>query len=225
MTKPEKDDPVRFDKEDLAFLQEEKPERPGEIIYSGRNKCSFVVFVSGPDQGEAVPINKEKTIIGRDPACDVYINKNYVSKKHAEIITRDNEAIIVDYGSTNGTLVNERPINKAKLKDKDEIKIGKVIIKYFLIDLSQQDQTPPSQSDDEEEETPFYRQLVKVIKPYYGQMTTPYLSRLISVHIGKTPQTIMFADKKALTKWIKISTTLLLDENSAEKLADRIMSL
>ncbi len=225
MTKREIDDPVRFDKEDLDFLQEEKLERPGEIIYSGRNKCSFVVFMSGPDQGEAVPINKEKTIIGRDPASDVYINKDYVSKKHAEIITRDNQSIIVDNGSTNGTLVNDRPLNKVKLKDKDEIKIGKVIIKYFLIDLSKQDQIPPVQPDDEEEETPFYRQLFKIIKPYFGQMTTPYLNRLITVHIGKTPQTIMFADRKALSKWIKISTTLLLDENSAEKLTDRIMSL
>jgi hypothetical protein len=54
-----------------------------------------------------------------------------VSGEHAAIITILNDSFIEDLNSTNGTLVNGKPIKKHFLQNNDVIEIGKHKLKYF----------------------------------------------------------------------------------------------
>ncbi len=216
------DDTLHFEEEDLDFLQPaDKFQVDEQFFYAGRKEGSFLVFITGPDRGNAIGLHKNKMILGRGRSCDIVINKQYVSKQHAEIAFSNDKAILTDYGSTNGTRVNDEPVVRTELRDKDEIKIGHVILQYFHIDLNtEKDQTPPTAGD--QKETEFYRQVFHELKPHFGQMTGRFLNRQISAHVGKDPYTIQASDKQELAKWINISVGLLLDEKVADALAERI---
>ena len=195
MPKQEIEDTINFDQKDLDFIKDEKIEVEKDLIYSGRGKGSFVVFITGPDKGNVIPINKEKMIIGRESGSDVVINKKFVSKKHAKIITREHKTEITDFGSTNGTFINDAPIKSAELQDQDEIRIGDVIIKYFRIDLGDGSLGDRSPSDEGKTVTPFYDQALETLRPSFGQMTARFLNRQITAHVGKTPYTISASGK------------------------------
>jgi len=74
----------------------------------------------------------ERTILGRSPECDLIIFGRAVSRFHSEIYQNDNEYILKDLGSSNGTFHNGVQIQEpTPLKRNDEIKIGDEI---FLFD-------------------------------------------------------------------------------------------
>lgn len=78
-----------------------------------------------------VSLAKERTTIGRKPHNDVQVDNLAVSGEHAAIITILNDSFIEDLNSTNGTLVNGKPIKKHFLQNNDVIEIGKHKLKYF----------------------------------------------------------------------------------------------
>ncbi|MFP4040591.1 MAG: FHA domain-containing protein [Desulfosudaceae bacterium] len=219
------DDTLHLNPEDLDFLQTEKFQVDERLIYSGRKKGAFLVFVTGPDLGNAINLYQERLIIGRDKTCDIVINKPYASKKHAEILNYDDHSILQDYGSTNGTFVNDLPVNRIELKDRDEIKIGQVVLQYFRIDLNREEKPPSLPDAQPEKESEFYRQVFVLLKPHFGHMTTRFLNRQINAHTSKTPYTIASSDKQELAKWIEISVGLLLDDDTARGLAEKIRQL
>lgn len=65
--------------------------------------------------------------IGRDPNSTVCVNDNSVSRAHACIIVRDNQAEVEDLKSKNGTNVQGQPITGPTiLNDGDEVEFGHV---------------------------------------------------------------------------------------------------
>src|SRR6478609_5831428 len=84
---------------------------------------------SGALAGSRFPIPKAGLKIGRDSAKnDVVVPDDTVSKEHAWIVPLDNEIVVIDRGSSNGTFINsiETPgVNKVALKSGDRIFIGK----------------------------------------------------------------------------------------------------
>lgn len=77
-----------------------------------------------------IPLTKERTTIGRKPHNDIQIDNLAVSGEHAVIVTILNDSFLEDLGSTNGTLVNGRPIKKHFLQHNDVIELGKYKLKY-----------------------------------------------------------------------------------------------
>jgi len=67
----------------------------------------------------------EKTIIGRAPECDLLIFDRSSSRHQAEIFKVDDSFYIADLNSTNGTLLNDKPVTiQTRLEPFDTIKIG-----------------------------------------------------------------------------------------------------
>lgn len=73
---------------------------------------------------------KERTTIGRKPHNDIQIDNLGVSGDHALIVKIQEDEFLEDLGSTNGTLVNGRPITKHFLQDDDRIELGKYKLRY-----------------------------------------------------------------------------------------------
>jgi len=92
-------------------------------------------FISGKYQGGEFPLHPNREIvIGRASELDMVLVEDMVSRKHAKIITTDQNVVIQDLGSTNGTFVNGEKIKKARLKEGDRILVGTSILKLISSD-------------------------------------------------------------------------------------------
>lgn len=83
--------------------------------------------------GESTPfdITDKPTIIGRHPECEILLDSNMISRRHAQVVARDGKAIIEDLGSGNGTFVNGRQIDgPTELQPDDRIKVGPILLRY-----------------------------------------------------------------------------------------------
>jgi len=73
---------------------------------------------------------KKRVTIGRTPDNDIVLDNRGVSRRHAQIEFGENQAIIIDNESLNGTFVNSRRVNEEILKPEDQITIGKYSLIY-----------------------------------------------------------------------------------------------
>jgi len=81
-----------------------------------------------------VSLRRERTTIGRRPDNDVCLPNLAVSGEHAAVVTILADSFLEDLGSTNGTLVNGKPIAKHFLRDGDHIDIGRHVLVYCVDD-------------------------------------------------------------------------------------------
>jgi hypothetical protein len=116
----------------MTFSPEEVAEDPGSALGDVRGKGPALVVRSGGGRaGESFFPEGEKTVIGRSPECDVFLDDVTVSRKHAEL-TRDGDTFtITDLGSLNGTFVNKKRIESSELEDDDEVQIGKYRLTFL----------------------------------------------------------------------------------------------
>ena len=110
-------------------------EQPGEEVdlleALGITGPALVVRSGGGRAGESFFPSAERTLIGRSPECDVFLDDVTVSRKHAELV-RDGETFtITDLGSLNGTFVNKKRIESTELEDDDELQIGKYRLTFL----------------------------------------------------------------------------------------------
>ena len=99
----------------------------------GSQKMHALKFISGKYQGGEFPLRANREIvIGRSSDLDMVLVEDMVSRKHAKIVTSEENVVIQDLGSTNGTFVNGEKIKKARLKEGDRILIGTSILKLVL---------------------------------------------------------------------------------------------
>ena len=69
-----------------------------------------VVGVSGPLQGKTLVLSQGEFSIGRDPSNSLWIADPALSRKHCLLVRKDDEIILRDLESRNGTLVNGAPV-------------------------------------------------------------------------------------------------------------------
>ena len=50
--------------------------------------------VAGPTPGQLLPLEKERTVIGRLPSCDVVLEMGSVSRQHVQILRQGDEFFI-----------------------------------------------------------------------------------------------------------------------------------
>jgi predicted component of type VI protein secretion system len=88
-------------------------------------KVSLVV-ASGAHQGKVIPITGPQFLIGRDTQCHLRPASQAISKRHCGVHVRDGKVYVRDYGSTNGTTVNDELVRDAEVAvpDGSSIKLG-----------------------------------------------------------------------------------------------------
>jgi predicted component of type VI protein secretion system len=83
-----------------------------------------------------VKLDRERITIGRRPDNDLCLPHAAVSGEHAVVVTILGDSFLEDLGSTNGTLVNGKPVAKHFLRDRDQIDIGREILVYVEDDAA-----------------------------------------------------------------------------------------
>ena len=75
--------------------------------------------------GEYHLLSDAVVTIGRDSSNDIVLHSDKrVSRRHAELQLRDDQWVLVDLDSRNGTLANGRPIRQHPLVDGDRLGLG-----------------------------------------------------------------------------------------------------
>ena len=82
------------------------------------------------DEPRAIRLTGPVVTIGRLDDCDVVIHDAAASRRHAQVRVDDGSFTLTDLGSTNGTLVNGRQVQTARLVDGDRIRIGSTVIEF-----------------------------------------------------------------------------------------------
>ena len=85
---------------------------------------SFLQIVSGVRQGLSVPLRDDQPLIIGRKRADLILDDPLVSGAHCKIERRGASFMLVDLGSTNGTMVEGRMVREAKLKPGVEIAVG-----------------------------------------------------------------------------------------------------
>ncbi|MBK8095671.1 MAG: FHA domain-containing protein [Planctomycetes bacterium] len=93
--------------------------------------------------GRQVPVRDGLTI-GRVAGCDVVIDDTKASRKHARIVVEGSIAEVLDLDSSNGTLLNGKPVQKRVLRPGDEIRIGTTVIIYRESAMAAPAASPPA---------------------------------------------------------------------------------
>ena len=99
---------------------------PGSVQLLG-----WLVPLQGAHRGELFTLQPKNVIgNGQDPSVTLVLNDKFMSGKHAEIAAENGLWILRDTGSTNGTYVNNRRVDRHELVDNDFIKFGSAMLKF-----------------------------------------------------------------------------------------------
>jgi FHA domain-containing protein len=81
-------------------------------------------ILNGSLESQEIELSPDPMTVGRASACNIRIADAGVSSKHAKIWCEDGQYFLMDLGSTNGTFVNERDVDREQLSDGDVITFG-----------------------------------------------------------------------------------------------------
>jgi diguanylate cyclase (GGDEF)-like protein len=93
--------------------------------------CLVLIYPPGPSLGKRFELGPKETVIGRGQDCDILLDRDAVSRRHARVEPAEDGWRAVDLGSTNGSYVNDVPIQERTLHDGDRLKIGNTIFKFL----------------------------------------------------------------------------------------------
>ena len=64
--------------------------------------------------------------LGRGPRADFVLDAALVSRAHCRLVITAGELLVENLGSTNGTFVNDRQVERSTLKAGDRLRTGRV---------------------------------------------------------------------------------------------------
>ncbi len=100
----------------------QKAARPGEA-------CIIVIY--GPELGKRVQLGTAPFEIGRSSKNDLFLDQESISRHHARITFDGTQYWVADNNSTNGTYVNDEAVREQRLRDGDQVRIGRSILKFM----------------------------------------------------------------------------------------------
>jgi diguanylate cyclase (GGDEF)-like protein len=118
---------MRHDQETVVTDVTKRPPKPAT------KDCLVVIYAKDKsEQGRRYLLEAGPVRIGRLPDNEIALDDDGVSRRHARIERRAAGWFVMDVGSRNGTLLNERELEgEAALDNGDRIKIGGTIFKYL----------------------------------------------------------------------------------------------
>ncbi|WP_435745780.1 FHA domain-containing protein [Nocardioides sp. SYSU DS0663] len=92
---------------------------------------ALLVVQRGPGSGSRFLLDADVVTAGRHPESEIFLDDVTVSRRHAQFDRTGDSFTVSDVGSLNGTYVNRDRIDKVRLKDGDEVQIGKYRLVFF----------------------------------------------------------------------------------------------
>lgn len=99
-----------------------------------RPKRASLRVLAGFYAGLEVPVDRTRMVVGRGRGADLVIAESTMSREHAAIAFDEEGCFVEDLQSTNGTKVNGERCERARLKNGDEIQLGRLQLQVSLRD-------------------------------------------------------------------------------------------
>ena len=91
----------------------------------------YLIQTEGRGSGAIFELSHGKSIVGRHVDCEVVVQDDSVSRRHALIEVESDVSFIEDLQSSNGTTLNDEPVmERRQLADGDMFRISKVQFCY-----------------------------------------------------------------------------------------------
>lgn len=94
--------------------------------------AALLVVRKGPNEGSKYMLDAEVTRAGRHPDSDIFLDDITVSRRHVAVERGDDGYTLRDVGSLNGTYVNHKRVDEARLRHHDEVQIGRYRLSFVL---------------------------------------------------------------------------------------------
>jgi hypothetical protein len=117
----------------VAQAQPAQPQRTvmmNALGDDGPPVVGWIVPLNGPNQFQTFKLLSGVTKVGTGGGSHIVIGDGYMSTEHAQFVAAGGGFVLQDGGSTNGSYVNERRIDKHDLVDNDVIMMGKTNFKF-----------------------------------------------------------------------------------------------
>ena len=103
-------------------MSDEKSEHTTELLLLATERQVYAFNLS----------HRSRVTIGRHESNDLQLASRTVSNFHAEIVSENGRLLARDLGSTNGTHVNEHPIDSERVNTGDQIRVGNHVMTLQL---------------------------------------------------------------------------------------------
>src|SRR6478672_9322232 len=90
-----------------------------------------LVVVYGPQAGSTIFLDEMPVTIGRHPSSQINLPDPYVSRQHCILTRSDNEYMIMDLNSSNGTYVSGKRVKESSLGDGCPIQVGQTLFTFW----------------------------------------------------------------------------------------------
>jgi diguanylate cyclase (GGDEF)-like protein len=115
-----------------------------ELLARAQRDRAYLIVLAGSNVGEMYEVEGPETVLGRGANATVRLNDDGISRRHARLVLVQNEVVLEDLNSSNGTAVNGETITQRILRDGDKIRLGSTTILKFTyhdhLDVSFQQQ-------------------------------------------------------------------------------------
>jgi pSer/pThr/pTyr-binding forkhead associated (FHA) protein len=105
------------------------PNAPGSLVMepNGSNATKLVI-VDGDRAGHVIPLDRRELTLGRAEDSDLIVDDEFASTNHAKLILINNDWLIQDLNSTNGTFLDgSRVGTPAVVKLNTPVRVGKTV--------------------------------------------------------------------------------------------------
>jgi hypothetical protein len=89
----------------------------------------WLVVKAGPDTGKRLDLSDDNAI-GRDVQCQIMLSDDHMSRQHARVKFEAGQFFIYDIGSSSGTFVNGRQVQRLMLYDGAVIRLGNTTMEF-----------------------------------------------------------------------------------------------
>jgi hypothetical protein len=93
----------------------------------------WFVGTTGAIKDKTFKLKAGRSLVGTADDCDIKIDDSFASSHHCEIRFEYGAYKIIDLGSTNGIVVNEKKVREHEFVDNDLLKIGRTELKFKTI--------------------------------------------------------------------------------------------
>ena len=75
--------------------------------------------------------DSDEVLVGRDENCDIQIRAKSVSREHCTIEREGQDFVLRDLGSTGGTFLDGKRVDRVRLRDGIAVTVGPAVLKFF----------------------------------------------------------------------------------------------
>jgi DNA-binding NtrC family response regulator len=100
--------------------------------FSRQTVGGIFLAIAGPDRGESIQFRPGRPIyFGSSPDCEMALTDKTVSRRHLVALWENDQVLLRDQGSTNGTFVQGSRFKEIAIGFGAEFKLGRTVIKFL----------------------------------------------------------------------------------------------